>query len=58
MPCAVRPTLGFLAAACSGVPFNLARLSVQGQTPDALFDALAVAFVQMISDASRYVVSG
>jgi len=31
---------------------------VQGQTPDALFDALAVAFVQMISDASCYVVSG
>ena len=52
MPCAVRPTLGFLAAACSGAPRTPASLSVQGQTPDALFDALAVAFVQIFPDAT------
>ena len=37
---------------------TLASLSVQGQTPDTMFDVVAVAFVQMISHASGYVVSG
>ena len=40
------------------IPCNLASLSVQGQTPDALFDALATALVSCQSLCRRYLVDG
>ena len=40
------------------IPCNLASLSVQGQTPDALFDALATALVSCQWLCRRYLVDG